>query len=237
MISSIENFMAKKAPKLRILIVDGEKAIRRFLKARLASEGYRIFEASDSQSAIKVFFSAHPDVILLGMDGVEVVREIRSCASVPIIIISVRDKEADKVLSLDAGADDYLTKPFSSAELLARVRAVMRRWMPNSKEHVFKTDKLTFDIGRRLAQVNDRPVRLTPTEYTVLKILVLKAGKVVTHQQFFQEIWNKPEPTGKVEHLLRVIISNLRSKIEPDPDRPTYILTEPVIGYRLHFVA
>ncbi|HTL48986.1 MAG TPA: response regulator transcription factor [Verrucomicrobiae bacterium] len=225
---------------LRILIVDDERPIRRFLKATLASEGYRIFEAVDAQTALEASVSVRPDVIFLDLglpdkDGVEVAKEIRSRSSIPIIILSVRDEEADKVAALYAGADDYLTKPFSNAELLARLHAVLRRWMPHSKNQVFKTGRLTVDIERRLVSVDDNPVHLSPTEYTVLKTLVMQAGKVVTHKTFFQEVWNKAEMAVKADHLLRVTISNLRSKIEPDPDRPVYILTEPLIGYRLSY--
>lgn len=227
-----------KMDSARILIVDDEKTLRRVLKTTLRTGGYRIFEAADGNSAIEASHRVHPDVIILDLglpdrSGVEVAREIRSRASVPIIILSVKDQESDKVAALDAGADDYLTKPFGTPELLARVRAVMRRWVPQGKDQVFKSGKLVFDVSKRSVTFAGEPVRLTPTEYDVLKALVLKAGKVVTRGHLFQEIWNKTEGMEKVDHLLRVTISKLRNKIEPDSALPAYILTEPGVGYRL----
>jgi two-component system KDP operon response regulator KdpE len=151
----------------------------------------------------------------------------------PVIILSVREEAMDKVAALDVGADDYLTKPFSTRELLARLRAVMRRLLPSDKEEVFKMGRLAIDIANHQAKVNEKEADLTPTEYDILKLLILNAGKVLTHRQILQAVWNKSEDLEGVLHLLRVTISNLRSKIEPNPDRPTYILTEPGIGYRI----
>ncbi len=223
---------------IRILIVDDEKTIRRFLKTTLASHQYHVFEASDGREALEESVAAHPDVIVLDlglpdMDGIDVVREIRKRSKTPIIILSVREDETDKISALDAGADDYLTKPFSAGEFLARLRAMMRRLLPVEEENVFTIGKVTIDISRHSVEVNGEEIRLTPTEYDVLKLLVLNSGKVVTQKQIIQEIWNKNEETEGVAHLLRVTISNLRSKIEPNPNRPTLILTEPGIGYRL----
>ena len=147
--------------------------------------------------------------------------------------MSVREQEADKIAALNAGADDYLTKPFSSGELLARLRAVMRRLLPQKEDQVWKTGKLTVDLSKRIICIKDQPVKLTPTEYDVLKVLVLNSGKVITHRHLLQAVWNKTEDLEGVAHLLRVTMSNLRNKIEPDPNRPFYILTEPGIGYRL----
>lgn len=227
-----------KTEGARILIIDDDKPLRSVLKATLQADNYRVFEAVDGDSALKASVAARPDVIILDLglpdrSGVEIAREIRSRAATPIIVLSVYDQEADKISALDAGADDYLTKPFSAPELLARLRAVMRRWIPHGKEQVFKTGQLVFDVGKRSVFFKDEPVRLTPTEYEVLKLLVLKAGKVVTHGQLFKEVWNKSEGMGRIDHLLRVTVSNLRNKIEPDPGRPSYILTEPGVGYRL----
>lgn len=227
-----------KADMPRILVIDDEKPLRRVLGATLRAGGYRTFEAVDGRSALEASHHIHPDVIILDLglpdiDGVEVARKIRNSAATPIIVLSVREQETDKVAALDAGADDYLTKPFSTSELLARLRAVMRRWVPHGKDQVFKTGQLTVDIGKRIVTSGDRVVKLTPTEYEVLKVLVLKAGKVVTRVQLFQGIWNKSEAVEKVDHLLRVTISKLRMKIEPDPSCPAYILTEPAVGYRL----
>ena len=225
----------------RILIIDDEKPLRRVLKATLRSEGYRIFEAANGQTGLESAVTTHPDVIILDLalpdkDGLEILQEIRRRTTKPIIILSVREQEKEKVAALDAGADDYLTKPFSAPELLARLRAVIRRLGPATNEKVFKNRDLIFDIQKRVVLVKDAPVHLTPTEYDVLKTLIQKAGKVVTRREFFQEIWNKEEGAGGIDHLLRVTISNLRNKIEPDPARPTYILTEPAVGYRLSLV-
>jgi len=223
---------------LRILVVDDEKAIRRFLKASLSSYGYNVFESATGREALERSVSSHPDAIILDLglpdiDGIEVTRKIRKRSKIPIIILSVREEAMDKVAALDAGADDYLTKPFSTRELLARLRAVMRRLLPSNKEEIFRVSKLLIDITNHQVIVNDKEADLTPTEYDILKLLILNAGKVLTHRQILQEVWNKAEDLEGVLHLLRVTISNLRSKIEPNPDRPTYILTEPGIGYRL----
>ena len=223
---------------LRILVVDDEKAIRRFLKASLFSYGYNVFEAAAGKEAIEKAASLHPDVIILDLglpdiDGTEVLKKIRKRSKIPIIILSVREDPLDKVSALDAGADDYLTKPFNTKELLARLKAVMRRLLPSDKNEIFKMGKLLVDITKHQIIVDGAQVDLTPTEYDILKILILNAGKIVTHKQILREIWNKSEDLEGVLHLVRETISNLRSKIEPNPNRPTYVLTESGIGYRL----
>jgi len=224
---------------LRILVVDDEKSIRRFLSASLSAYGYNIFESATGMDALKESVSTHPDIIILDLglpdiDGIEVIRKIRKRAKTPIVVLSVREEASDKIAALDAGADDYLTKPFSAEELLARLRAVMRRLLPLDKKEVFKTGRLLIDITKHQVEANGSQVDLTPTEYDVLKLLILNEGKILTHRQILREIWNKSENLEGVLHLLRVTISNLRSKLEPNPDRPTYIVTEPGIGYRLH---
>ncbi len=224
--------MMSKNEGLRILIVDDEKSIRRFLTVELNAEGYRVFEAADGNSALEASMSAHPDVIILDLglpdiDGIDVMKKIRERNQIPIIIVSVRGQEKEKIEALDAGADDYLTKPFSAEELFARLRAVIRRWIPKDKDQIFKSGDLTADITRRKITVKGQPVHLTPTEYDVLKVLIFNAGKVVTQQQLFREIWDRSEGKDGLDHLLRVTISKLRNKIEP-----LYILTEPGVGYR-----
>ena len=226
-------------PSLRVLIVDDEKTIRRFLKATLVSQGYQVFEAADGREALNASVSAHPDAVILDlglpdMDGTEVIRQIRKRSKTPIIVHSVREDEPDKIDPLDAGADDYLTKPFNAAEMMARLRAVMRRLLPNEEGALFRAGKLSVDVAKHAVELDGRPVSLTPTEFDVLKILVMSAGNVVTHRQILRAVWNKSEDMEGVSHLLRVTISNLRDKLEPDPDRPAYVLTEPGIGYRLH---
>jgi len=223
---------------LRILVVDDEKAIRRFLKASLSSHGYNVFESATGVEALERSVSSHPDIIILDLglpdiDGIEVIRKIRKRAKTPIIVLSVREDASDKIAALNVGADDYLTKPFSIGELLARLKAVMRRLLPPDAKEILRMGKFSMDITSRQVIVNGTEADLTPTEYDILKFLVLNAGKVITHQKILQEVWNKTEDLEGVLHLLRVTISNLRSKVEPNPDRPTYILTEPGIGYRL----
>jgi len=223
---------------LRILVVDDEKSIRSFLKTSLSAYGYGVFEASKGKEALTESVSVHPDVIILDlglpdMDGREVIARIRKRTKTPIIILSVRDDPFEKIAALDAGADDYLIKPFSVGELLARLKAVMRRLLPLEKEEILRSGKLVVDITSRQVTIEENEINLSPTEYDILKLLLLNSGKVLTHKQILREIWDKTEDYEGILHLLRVTISNLRSKIEPNPDRPTYILTEPGVGYRL----
>jgi two-component system KDP operon response regulator KdpE len=223
---------------VRVLVVDDEKAIRKTLRVALAARGYVVLEAATGAEALEKSVSSHPDVIVLDLglpdvDGIEVIREIRKRAKTPVIILSVRDDIADKVEALDAGADDYLTKPFSITELLARLKAVMRRLLPADQDEIYRAGALSIDVARHEVTIKGNRINLTPTEYDVLKLLVINADRVVTHRQILEEIWNKPDDMEGVLHLLRVTISNLRSKIEPDPDRPIHVLTEPGIGYRL----
>jgi len=223
---------------LRILVVDDEKAIRHFLRVSLSAHGYNVFESATGKEALEKSVSSHPDAIILDlglpdMEGIEIVRDVRRRSKIPIVILSVKEDASDKISALDAGADDYLTKPFSTGELLARLRAVVRRLLPPEREEVFRIGKLSVDITKRCVTVNGEEVNLSPTEYDILKLLILNPGRVLTHTQILREVWNKSENYEGILHLLRVTISNLRSKIEPNPDRPTYVLTEPGIGYRL----
>jgi two-component system, OmpR family, KDP operon response regulator KdpE len=223
---------------LRILVVDDEKSIRSFLKTSLSAYGYAVFEAEKGKEALTGSISVHPDAIILDlglpdMDGREVIVKIRQRTKTPIIILSVRDDPLEKIAALDAGADDYLTKPFSVGELLARLKAVMRRLLPLEKGEALRSGKLVMDITGRRVSIEGNEISLSPTEYDILKLLLLNSGKVITHKQILREIWNKTEDYEGVLHLLRVTMSNLRGKIEPNPDRPTYILTEPGVGYRL----
>ena len=223
---------------LRILVVDDEKSIRSFLKTSLCAYGYGVFEATNGKDALTESVSVHPDAIILDlglpdMDGKEVIARIRTRTKTPIIILSVRDDPLEKIAALDAGADDYLTKPFSVGELLARLKAVMRRLLPLEKDEILRLGKLVVDITSRRVTVDDNEIDLSPTEYDILKLLLLNSGKVLTHKQILREIWDKTKDYEGILHLLRVTMSNLRSKIEHNPDRPTYILTEPGVGYRL----
>jgi len=227
--------------KLRILVVDDEKPIRDFLRASLASRDYCVIEAACGKEALRQSVDSHPDVIVLDlglpdMEGREVICGIRKRSVTPIIILSVRDDPAEKIAALDAGADDYLTKPFSCGEFFARLRAVIRRVLPADGKEVLKTGRLVMDITKRLVTSDKREISLTPTEYDILKMLLLNPGKVITHRQLLRGIWDKDEDFQGIMHLLRVTISNLRAKIEPDPCRPVYLLTEPGVGYRLRII-
>jgi len=209
--------------------------MRRFLRASLAAQGYRLLEAGTAKEGVSLAQSHAPDVCLLDLglpdaDGVELTRTLRAQSQVPIIIISARGREDDKVAGLDAGANDYLTKPFGLNELLARMRVALRKQAAGPGEPVFETKGLSVDFARRLVTVNGQEIQLTPTEYDLLKVLVTHAGKVITHRQLLRQVWGEGYEDM---HILRVNISNLRGKIEPDPSRPSYIHTEPGVGYRL----
>jgi two-component system KDP operon response regulator KdpE len=222
-------------PGPHILIVDDERPIRRFLKASLDAHGFLISEAATGNEAILEVAQASPDIIILDLglpdlDGTEVTRRIREWSQVPIIILSVRDRENDKISALDAGADDYLTKPFSLGELMARIRVAMRHADHPDEDPVFQIGDLVIDLARRMVTIRGSEVALTPTEYDLLRILIQKAGKVLTHRHLLRQVWGNTYETET--HLLRVNISNLRRKIELDPAQPQYILTEPGVGYR-----
>jgi two-component system KDP operon response regulator KdpE len=219
----------------RILLADDERPIRRMLSLALGVQ-YSILEATTGQEALALAVSAHPDAVILDlglpdMDGLEVINRLREWNKIPILVISVRDRENDKIAALDAGADDYLTKPFNVEELMARLRVAIRRSIQPVDQPVYKIGRLAIDFAHRDVTVDEKKVNLTPTEYAILRILVQNAGKVLTHQQISHLVWgnNRDIPA----HLLRVNISNLRHKLEKNPARPAYILTEPGVGYRL----
>ncbi len=221
---------------LRILVVDDERPIRRYLRTVLGAQGYTVLEAACGKDALVAGANEHPDLIILDLglpdiDGVDVTRRLREWTSIPIIILSVREQENDKVSALDAGADDYLTKPFGTEELLARIRVALRRLGQTGGEPVYQVDNLTVDLANRQVLLKGEEVALTPTEYDLLRLLVQNAGKVMTHNHLLSQVWGHSYEEDA--HLLRVNMSNLRRKIEPDPSRPHYILTEPGVGYRL----
>lgn len=225
---------------LRVLVVDDEQAIRRYLRAALSAQGGLVSEAATGQEAIQAAAVERPEIIILDLglpdiDGVEVARRIREWSQVPIIILSVREQENEKIAALDAGADDYLTKPFGTGELMARIRAAIRRTLRPESEPVVEIGELKIDLARRLVSVAGEEVALTPTEYDILRMMAQHPGKVLTHRQLLQQIWGRAYEDEL--HLLRVNISNLRRKIEPDPTRPRYIQTEAGVGYRLRVEA
>src|SRR5512138_125833 len=220
---------------VKILVVDDERPIRRFLSASLGNQ-YKVLEAENGNNAIKIAAIDRPELIILDlglpdMDGTDVTRQLREWTDVPIIVISVRDSEEDKVAALDAGADDYLTKPFGASELAARIRVALRRSSRLAENtQIFQHGDLLIDFVKRDVRVSGNPISLTPTEYAILRTLINHAGKVFTHQQLIKEVWG-----GNYEmnsHLLRVNISNLRRKIESNPLQPRHIITEAGVGYR-----
>jgi two-component system KDP operon response regulator KdpE len=220
----------------RVLVVDDENAIRRYLRAALTAQGFAVYEASDGQETLNAVVEYRPDVIILDLglpdfDGIEVTRRLREWSNTPIIILSVREAEQDKIAALDAGADDYLTKPFGTGELMARMRVVMRRLAGKPDEPVLQVDELKMDLSRRVVTVNENQISLTPTEYEILRLLLQNAGKVLTHRQLLRQVWGTAYESEM--HMLRVNISNLRRKIERDPSRPHYLITESGVGYRI----
>ncbi len=220
----------------RILVIDDEVAIRRFLHTILSNEEFTLHEAEGGHAGLAAAATFRADVILLDLglpdlDGVEVIKRIREWSQVPIIVLSVREREDDKIAALDAGADDYLTKPFGVGELLARIRAALRRSVRQTPEPVFISGDLVMDLTLRRVTVRGEDVQLTPTEYDLLRLFVSHAGKVLTHSQILKQIWGMAYQ--EQPHVLRVNISNLRRKIEADPSRPRHIITEPGVGYRL----
>jgi two-component system KDP operon response regulator KdpE len=221
-----------------ILVVDDEPAIVRALRANLTRHGFHVDIADNAREALQVFARHHPDLILLDlglsdMDGLEVIRDIRSRSNTPIVVLSVRGAERDKVAALDLGADDYLTKPFGVDELLARVRVALRHAArpASGASAVFRTGELEIDFESRKVTVAGVEVRLTPTEYVLLKVFVTNPNKLLTDGLLLQNVWG-PE-YGSEAHYLHVYIARLRKKIETDPQNPRYFLTEPGVGYRL----
>jgi two-component system, OmpR family, KDP operon response regulator KdpE len=220
----------------RVLIVDDEVAILRFLHSVLDTAEFSLHQADNGHAALAAAAAVRPDIILLDlglpdMEGVEVIRRIREWSQVPIIVLSVRDGEDNKVEALDAGADDYLIKPFSVVELQARIRVALRRSLQQAPEPLFNCCGLEVDLTHRRVVVRGNEIQLTPTEYDLLRLLVSHAGKVLTHGQILKQIWGTAY--AEQQNVLRVNISNLRQKIEDDPSRPRHIVTELGVGYRL----
>jgi two-component system KDP operon response regulator KdpE len=218
-----------------ILVVDDEPQIRRVLRSTLSTQGYVITEAKTGEEALESLRKERPDLVLLdmnmpGIGGVETCREIRRASDAPIIMLTVRNAERDKVAALDAGADDYVVKPFGIEELLARIRAALRRYAPGDSLPPFVSKDLAIDFEARQVTVRDRDVHLTPKEFDVLKHLVANQGKPLTHRRLLQAVWGPDY--GEETESLRVVINQLRKKLEVDPARPKYIVTEPWIGYR-----
>ena len=222
-----------------ILLIEDDPQIRRFLRASLVTQGYDLIEAGTGREGLALAASRVPDMVLLDlglpdMEGMEVIIQLRTWSHVPIIILSARGQERDKVANLDAGADDYLTKPFGVGELLARIRVALRKAMPSEEgkpEVMYSLGNIKVDFERRLVFRGQEEVHLTPIEYKLLAVLVKHRGKVVTHRQLLKEVWG-PSYVDQNPYL-RIFILNLRRKLEDDPTRPQFLLTEPGVGYRL----
>ncbi len=218
-----------------MLVIDDEPQIRRLLRVTLEANGYQVFDAASGRDGIVQAAQCRPEIILLDLglpdlDGVEVLKRIREWSRVPVIILSVRDRENDKIAALDAGADDFITKPFGGGELLARLRTNLRRSQPHAADAVFRAGKIEVDLSTRTVRKNGQEVKLTPTEYSLLRFFVVHAGKVLTHRQLLTEVWG---PTAVDQtHSLRVHIAHLRDKLEDNAAQPKFIITEPAIGYR-----
>ena len=222
-----------------LVVVEDEPQIRRFLRTALGTHGYRVIEAETGHQGLIEAAARNPDLLILDlglpdMDGVQVIRQLREWSTLPVIVLSARSEEMNKIAALDAGADDYLTKPFSVGELLARLRVALRHAANNSKgtaEAVFMVGDLRVDLLHRRVFVDSQEVHLTPIEYRLLSMLVRHAGKVLTHRQLLKEVWG---PSHIEEaHYLRIYMARLRHKLEPDPARPRFLLTEAGVGYRL----
>jgi two-component system, OmpR family, KDP operon response regulator KdpE len=221
-----------------VVVIEDEPEIRRFLRVTLHAQGYRLFEATTGADGLVEVATRQPDLVVVDlglpdMDGLDVIRRIREWSSVPVIVLSARGGERDKVTALDAGADDYIQKPFGTDELLARIRVALRHAAGGARaaDAIFKVGGLTVDQARRVVTVEDKVVHLTPIEYKLLTVLVHHAGKVLTHRQLLREVWGP----SHVEHAhyLRVYMGQMRRKLERDPAQPRYLLTEPGVGYRL----
>jgi two-component system, OmpR family, KDP operon response regulator KdpE len=219
-----------------IVVIDDEMQLRRLLRITLEANGYKVFEAADGQQGLAEVASRHPDVVVLDlglpdMDGAEVLLRLREWSAVPIVVLSVREAEQEKVKLLRNGADDYLTKPFSTEELLARLEVARRHAKPAAEAAIFRSGPLTVDLTARSVKVDGKPVKLTGTEYALLRLFVRNAGKVLTHPQIMEAVWG---PTHRDKtHYLHVYMTYLREKIEAVPARPELLLTEARVGYRL----
>jgi two-component system KDP operon response regulator KdpE len=219
----------------RVLVVDDEPQIRRALGINLKARGYEVDLADTGEMALDVAARSHPDVVVLdlglpGIDGVQVIEGLRGWSTVPIIVLSVRESEAAKVAALDAGADDYVTKPFGMDELLARLRAAVRRATPAEEAPVVETPDFTIDLAAKRVTRDGAEIRLTPTEWHLVEVLVRNAGKLVAQRQLLHEVWG-PEYDDETNYL-RVFMAQVRRKLEPEPSQPRYFMTEPGMGYR-----
>lgn len=223
-------------PAAVALVIDDEPQMRRLLRVTLEANGYRVFDAATGNDGIVEAAQRRPDVVLLDlglpdMDGVTVLKRLREWSRVPVVVLSVRDRDEDKIAALDNGADDFVTKPFSTGELLARLRVAQRHATPHPEQTVFHSGDLEVDLTRRVVTVRGKQIKLTPTEYSLLRLFVRHAGRVLTHGQILREVWG-PNCENQT-HYLRVYMAHLREKLEAKPSQPELLLTESGVGYRL----
>jgi two-component system KDP operon response regulator KdpE len=224
-------------PRANILIVDDEPQIRKILKVTLQAHHYIVHEAETAEEGLQQASRVCPNLIILDLGlpdipGMEVLGRMRSWSSVPVIVLTAKDREEDKIAALDCGADDYVTKPFGMGELVARVRVALRHAAPPANDSVLRIGDLTLDLSQRLVELNGERIKLTPTEYDLLRILAINAGKVVTQRQLLQQVWGSQYNEQPDSHYLRVYIGHLRKKLEENSTQPKWIVTEPGIGYR-----
>ncbi|HEV2907267.1 MAG TPA: response regulator transcription factor [Actinomycetota bacterium] len=219
----------------KVLVVDDDHQIREALRRGLKARGYEVLSAGNGETALDILSGASVDVVVLdlglpGIDGHDVIRRLRSFSDVPVVVLSVRESQSEKVTALDAGADDYVVKPFGMDELLARMRAALRRARPEEARPKLRFSELQVDLARRLVHLGGQPVHLTPTEYRLLEALATNAGKLLTHSWLLRRVWGPAY--DRESHYVRVYVQQLRQKLRDDPGRPRYIITEPGLGYR-----
>jgi two-component system, OmpR family, KDP operon response regulator KdpE len=219
-----------------ILVIDDEIQIRRLLKISLDNSGYKVFEAENAKTGLQELINCRPSLVLLDLglpdeDGLSLLKKIRDFSEVPVIILSVRNSEKDIITALDSGADDYITKPFNTGELLARLRACLRHYQPEQKDPIFTNGKITVDFSTREVKKKEQIVKLTSTEFSILSLFIRNSGKVLTHNYFLKEIWGRPYSDDT--QYLRVYVAQLRKKLEDNPSRPKMFITESGVGYRM----
>jgi two-component system KDP operon response regulator KdpE len=227
--------MSEEKPTVA-LVIDDEVQIRRLLRLTLEANGYKVYEAATGQDGLLEAAQRRPEIVVLDLglpdlDGVTVLKRLREWSHAPVLVLSVRDRDEDKIAALDNGADDYVTKPFSTGELLARLRVAQRHVQPAPENAVFRSGDLQVDLTARVVTVKNREVKLTATEYALVRLFVRHAGKVLTHRQILREVWG---PNSEAQtHYLRVYLGHLREKLEANPAQPEHFITEPGVGYRL----
>lgn len=226
--------------EFKILLVEDEQAIHRFLRVTLSTKGYKLLEAFNGKEGLSLIATERPDLVVLDlglpdMDGLDFIKELREWSTTPIIVLSAREQEQDKITALDCGADDYLTKPFGAGELLARIRVALRHSeqlnTASPSESTYSFGTVTVDLSKRQIHINGQEIHLTPIEYKILVLLIKHPGKVLTHRQILKEVWG--QAYAEEHHYLRVYMGQLRHKLEDDPARPKFLITEPGVGYRL----